>query len=138
MSYCRISEEPLDVTEVLKAVEGPGLGGVTTFIGNVRNHNQGREVLRIEYETYTSMSLKALRKIAGDIEADIPGTRVAVTHRIGALEVGDAAVMIAVAAPHRAEAFQGCRTCIERLKQEVPIWKKEFSPQGHTWVSNTP
>ncbi len=136
--YARLSDEPLRLDEVLTAVSEPSHGAVATFIGLVRNHNEGREVVRLEYQAYRSMALKTLRNIVERCEAVGPGVRVAVVHRVGVLEVGEPAVMIAAAAPHRAEAFKACRMCIELLKSEVPIWKKEISPQGYEWVGMRP
>ena len=131
---CRISHEPLDPGEALAAVRGPGQGGVVLFIGLVRDHNQGKQVVRLDYEAFDSMAVRSLSTICGELEASLPGTRLSVIHRVGSLAIGELAVLVAASAPHRAEAFTACRQAIERLKVEVPIWKKEFSPDGSEWL----
>ncbi|MCB9744979.1 MAG: molybdenum cofactor biosynthesis protein MoaE [Alphaproteobacteria bacterium] len=136
--YCRLSSEPIALQEVIDAVLGPGQGAVTTFTGVVRDHNLGKEVVRLEYEAYPKMVLGTLSRIIEGIEADIPGARVAIVHRDGVLHVGDVAVVIAAASPHRAEAFEACRRAIEELKADVPIWKKEVSPSGEEWLGMRP
>jgi molybdopterin synthase catalytic subunit len=137
-SYCRLSTEPLNLNEVIDAVSGPGRGGIVTFVGVVRDHNEGRIVTHLEYEAYPPMALGTLADIIRRCEAIAPNVRVAVTHRVGDLQIGEAAVVIAAAGAHRAEAFDACRACIELLKQEVPIWKKEFAPDGEAWIGSTP
>ena len=139
--YCRLTDQKLSLQEVIDAVSGPhltGQGGVTTFTGIVRDHNLGKDVIRLEYEAYPSLVLDTLAQIIRDIERDIPGSRVAIVHREGVLELGDAAVVIAASAPHRAEAFDACRRAIEDLKRDVPIWKKEISPSGEEWLGMRP
>jgi molybdopterin synthase catalytic subunit len=128
----------LDVNELLAAVAGPTQGGIVIFIGTVRNHNEGRDVVRLEYDAYPEMVIKSLRGIVEQCRAGLDGVRVAVAHRHGALEVGDAAVIVAASAPHRAEAFSAARDCIELLKQETPIWKKEITPDGVDWIGMGP
>lgn len=122
----------------IDAVKTAETGGIVTFVGCVRRHSRGREIERLEYEAYDEMANKVLRELCEAIEAEIPGVRLAVEHRAGVLTLGDIAVVIAAAAPHRAEAFQACREMIERLKQSVPIWKKEFGPDGEEWVGTGP
>ena len=95
-------------------------------------------MVRLEYEAYPKMVLGTLGKIISGIEGDLPGTRVAIVHRQGVLHVGDLAVVIAASSPHRAEAFEACRRAIEELKKEVPIWKKETSPDGEEWLGMRP
>jgi molybdopterin synthase catalytic subunit len=139
--YCRLTDQPLSLQEVIDAVSGPhlpGQGGVTTFTGIVRDRNLGKDVIRLEYEAYPRLVLDTLAAIISGIERDIPGTMVAIVHRDGVLEVGDAAVVIAASAPHRAEAFEACRRAIEDLKRDVPIWKKEISPSGEEWIGMRP
>jgi MoaE-MoaD fusion protein len=123
---------------VLDAVRGPGMGGVVTFTGLVRDHSEGRAVERLEYEAYDQMAEKVFRELCEEIEHEIEGARLAVEHRTGALVVGDVAVVIAAAAPHRAEAFRACQAMIDRLKQRAPIWKKEIGPDGASWVGMGP
>jgi molybdopterin synthase catalytic subunit len=120
------------------AVKTPETGGIATFTGCVRRRNQGRDVERLEYEAYDEMANKVLRELCEAIEAEIPDARLAVEHRAGVLAVGDVAVVIAAAAPHRAEAFAACREMIERLKRDVPIWKKEVGPDGEEWIGQGP
>jgi molybdopterin synthase catalytic subunit len=137
-SYCRLTDQPLSVDELLAAVAAPGQGGIVVFIGNVRDHNQGHEVTHLHYEAYPAMVYRTLESIIERCEAIGEGVKVAVAHRTGNLEIGDSAVIIAAAAPHRPEAFQAARMCIELLKEETPIWKKEFSPDGVEWVGTRP
>ena len=129
-----ITSAPLTVEAVLRAVEGPGAGAVTTFVGLVRDHNQGRTVLWLDYEAYAPLADKALARIVQEAEAQWTGARVAIHHRTGRLEIGEASVVIAVATPHRADAFAACRYAIERIKQIVPIWKHEYFEGGDVWI----
>lgn len=131
---CRISRDPLQAQEALSAVSGPGQGGVVLFIGLVRDHNQGKQVVRLDYEAYDTMAVRSLTTICDQIEAETPGAKLCIIHRVGSLAIGDLAVLVAASAPHRGEAFSACRTAIERLKVEVPIWKKEFFPDGAEWL----
>ncbi|MEV6712891.1 molybdenum cofactor biosynthesis protein MoaE [Lentzea sp. NPDC051208] len=136
--YCRLTEQPLDLNEALAAVAGPGQGGVVVFLGLVRDTNDGRSVTELEYEAYPSMVIRTFLEIIKRCEAIADGVRVGIAHRTGSLQIGEAAVIIAASAPHRAEAFEAARTCIDLLKQETPIWKKEFSPDGHEWIGMRP
>ncbi len=128
-----VREVPISTEEVLAAVHSDGTGAVVTFTGVVRAQSRGRAVLRLEYEAYVPMAEKVLRAIGDEIAERWPGARTAVLHRIGTLHPGEVAVAIAVAAPHRAEAFEGCRHAIERLKEDVPIWKREVFRDGSEW-----
>ena len=107
-----------------------------SFIGNVRDHARGRSIEYLEYEAYPEMAEREMQKIADEAASRWPGARVAIAHRIGCLQVGEAAVVIAAAAPHRAEAFAACRYAIDTLKQTVPIWKKEVATDGEYWVDD--
>lgn len=127
-------EDPPNLAQLVRAVAGPGQGGVVSFIGYVRGQTDGRTTSRLEYEAYRPMAERSLTDIIDRCEKAAPGVRVAVAHRVGTLEVGDIAVVIAASAPHRAEAFQAARTCIELIKLETTIWKKEFGPDGADWV----
>jgi molybdopterin synthase catalytic subunit len=129
-----VRPEPLSLDEVVAAVSHPGAGGIATFLGVVRDTNDGRAVTRLEYEAYGTMAEAELRRITAEIAAELPGVRVAATHRIGSLAIGDAAVACAASAPHRAEAFQACRLLIDRIKSRLPIWKREHGPDGPYWV----
>ena len=133
-----LSAAPLSLDRCVAAVGGPGMGGIVTFTGMVRRHSRGVTVERLEYEAYGSMALREMTRLCDEIEAEIPGVRLAVEHRTGTLQIGDLAVVIAAAAPHRAEAFTACRAMIDRLKDRVPIWKKEFGEDGAEWIGLGP
>src|SRR5215813_984411 len=109
-------------------------GAVTTFLGLVRNHNAGRRVQYLEYEAFEPLALKAFQRIAEEISGLWPEVRLALHHRIGRIEIGDASVAIAAASPHRGNAFSACRYAIERVKQIAPIWKREFFEGGDVWI----
>jgi molybdopterin synthase catalytic subunit len=130
--------EPLSLDRCIAAVRGPGMGGIVTFTGMVRRHSRGVAVDHLEYEAYGSMAVREMTRLCEEIEGEIAGTRLAVEHRVGRLEIGDVAVVIAAAAPHRAEAFTACRAMIDRLKERVPIWKKEVGEDGAVWVGLGP
>jgi len=129
-----IREEPLDADEAVRAVSHAGAGGVDLFLGVVRAENEGRAVVRLEYQAYASMARAEMERIAREITAEVPGVRLAALHRVGSLGVGDAAVVCAASAPHRHEAFAACRLLIDRIKSRVPIWKREHGPDGAWWV----
>jgi molybdopterin converting factor subunit 1 len=133
-----VTAAPLSLAEVSAVVEGAEQGALVTFTGNVRRQGAVPDVVRLEYEAYVPMAVQVLTAIADEIELESPGVRVAIHHRIGTLVVGEAAVVIAAAAPHRAEAFAACRVAIERLKQRAPIWKKEVGESGAVWVGSGP
>ena len=133
-----IDSAPLSLDALLREVMSPAMGGVVTFTGVVRNRARGESIDHLEYEAYAPMAEKELRKISDAVHERWPHVRIAMAHRVGRLEVGDAAVMIAAAAPHRAEAFEACRFAIDRLKASVPIWKKEFATSGSYWVEENP
>lgn len=132
---CRLSNEPLSWQEVVDAVSGPTQGGLVVFCGVVRDHNQGKQVVRLDYEAYDAMAARTMAHIAERIEAEHPGVRLAMVHRVGTLQIGEPAVLVAASAPHRAAAFTACRAAIDQLKRDVPIWKKEFSPDGEEWLA---
>ncbi len=134
-----IGSAPLDVLPLVAATtdgaERCGAdGAVATFLGLVRNHNAGRRVEHLEYEAYEPLAVKAFERIAAEIAARWPGVRLALHHRIGRLEVGEASVAIAAASPHRGDAFAACRYAIERVKQIAPIWKREVFEGGEVWI----
>ena len=116
------------------AVADPAAGAICTFVGTTRENNVGRKVLRLEYEAYEAMALSEIRKLAEEAGRRWEITRIAITHRIGVVEIGETSVAIAVSAPHRAEAFEACRFAIDRLKEIVPIWKKEHFEGGEVWI----
>jgi molybdopterin synthase catalytic subunit len=125
---------PLSVEEAIGMVAHAGAGGIAIFLGTVRDTNDGRAVTKLEYEAYGSMALAEMNRIRAGIESELAGTRVAALHRVGALDVGDIAVVCAASAPHRDEAFRACRMMIDRVKERVPIWKREHGPDGPYWV----
>lgn len=131
---CAIRESELSVEEVLASVKHPHAGAVALFIGDVRDHNAGLEVTLLEYEAYVSMAVREMRLIIDELEREIPGVRLAAVHRIGTLKVGDTAILCAASSSHRAEAFQAGRELIDRIKQRVPVWKREHGRDGPYWV----
>ncbi len=114
--------------------DGAGAGAVATFVGVVRDWNQGRRVLHLEYEAHEPLAVRAFERIAAEAGERWPTVQLAIHHRIGTLQVGEASVMIAAASPHRAEAFAACRYAIERVKQIAPIWKHEYFEGGDVWI----
>ncbi|MEE9281228.1 MAG: molybdenum cofactor biosynthesis protein MoaE [Myxococcota bacterium] len=133
-----VQSAPLSMDALLVRVVGPDCGGVVTFSGVVRNRARGEAIDYLVYEAYAPLAEKELRMILGQVRERWPDVRLALCHRIGRLEIGDAAVMIAAASPHRADAFEACRFAIDSLKQTVPIWKKEFAESGAYWVEENP
>lgn len=136
-----LTEAALDdahLARVRAFVAGPGQGGIALFLGAVRDHARGRAVTRLEYEAYPAMAERQMRAIVAAVEAAFPSTRCALHHRVGALAVGEVAVIAAAASAHRAAAFDAVRELIERLKADVPIWKREIGPDGAVWISERP
>ncbi len=131
-----ITDAPIDVDAVVRSVRHDEDGGVVTFVGVVRNENRGKRVLFLEYEAYAEMALGEMRKIGEEIAARWGLDHVRIVHRIGRIEIGEASVVIAVAAPHREVAFEACRFAIDRLKETVPVWKKEVYADGEVWLAN--
>ncbi len=134
MSLFAVQNTPLDLSEVVDALSSDEMGGLSVFVGKVRNHSDGRPVSLLEYQAYESMAEKQMRKIAEEIQIEIPNTRLAAVHRVGTLKIGDAAIICAAASPHRDEAFRACRLLIDRIKKDVPVWKREHGPDGPYWV----
>ena len=130
----RVTLEPLDLVQTAQVVTSPDCGAVATFVGVVRDHNQGRPVRSLDYECYEPLAVKSLERIAAEAAVEWPGARLAIAHRVGSLQIGDASVVIAAASPHRADAFAACRYAIERVKQIVPIWKHEHFDGGESWI----
>jgi molybdopterin synthase catalytic subunit len=129
-----LRDTPLSIDEAVSHVQHPSAGAIDVFAGIVRNHNDGRAVERLEYQAYASMARAELERIATRVEESMPGVRVAAFHRIGSLAIGELAVVCAASAPHREEAFVACRALIEAIKHDVPIWKREWGPDGVAWV----
>lgn len=127
-------DRPLSLDAAITAVAHPSAGGIATFVGVVRDHNDGRAVVKLEYQAYGSMAAAEMRRIMDEIAAELPGTRLAAVHRTGELGVGDLAIVCAASAPHRDEAFRACKLLIDRIKERVPVWKREHGPEGAYWV----
>lgn len=135
MSY--ISSEPIDVAAMLREVRASD-GALCLFVGVVRDENAGRATTAIQYEAYGPMAEAEMERIAVGLAREFPAVKVGMKHRVGLLVVGDASVAVAAVSPHRAEAFAACRAAIDRLKATVPIWKKEFHPDGSSgWVDTS-
>lgn len=132
MTY--LTDQAIDVRGLAQAVMRRSDGACVVFEGVVRDHHEGKPVESIFYDAYRPMAEKEITKIVDDIHIRFPQVAVAVMHRLGKLAVGEASIAIACAAPHRGEAFEACRTIIDRFKQSVPIWKKERGPGGEEWV----
>ena len=128
-----LTRDPIDPGALLSSSRRDSDGGLTIFVGAVRDHHEARKVDHLVYEAYEPMAERELRRIQEALEFEYPGARVAIRHRIGLLRIGDVAVVVA-SAPHREEAFAACRAGIERIKASVPIWKKEYGPGGECWI----
>jgi len=131
-----VTTTPLDLMALSAALcaGATGDGAVTSFVGLVRDQNQDRRVQFLEYEAYEPLALRTLQLIVGEVQRAWPGTRLGVHHRIGRLAVGDPSVVIVATSAHRADAFAACRYAIERVKQIVPIWKREYFEGGDVWL----
>ncbi|HEV2583545.1 MAG TPA: molybdenum cofactor biosynthesis protein MoaE [Ktedonobacteraceae bacterium] len=129
-----ITREPLDRDVLIASVGDPGVGGIVIFEGVVRDNARGKQVRYLEYDVYPEMAIAQIRAIVTEAEQRWGIERVAVAHRVGRLEIGEASVIIVVASPHRSEAFDACRYIIDTLKTSVPIWKKEVATNGEEWV----
>ena len=132
----RVQYEPIQIEDVVEAVKNPAAGAIITFQGVTRNHFHGKVVVQLEYEAYQTMAEAEMSKIAAAIEARWPGARVAMVHRLGIVPIQECSVVIAVSAPHRDAAYLASREAIERLKDTVPIWKKEIYEDGSQWKAN--
>ncbi len=128
----RLTREAIDLPALL--VTSPRDGALALFVGVVRDENAGRRVTHLEYEAYEEMALPLLEQLEAECRRSWPVTDVRMVHRLGRLEIGEASVAVAIASPHRAEAFAACRHAIDTLKRTVPIWKKEFFEGGAVWV----
>jgi len=130
----QITHEPLDREALVASITHPGIGGIVVFEGVVRDNARGKQVRYLEYDVYPEMAIQQIRAIITEAEKRWGVDRVAVAHRIGRLEIGETSVVVVVATPHRAEAFDACRYIIDTLKTTVPIWKKEVATNGEEWV----
>ncbi len=131
-----IRNEAIDIATVIAAVAHPEAGAIATFIGTTRNENEGRSVTTLEYEAYPEMATAEMRRIGDTARQRWPIRAIAIAHRVGVVPIGEASVVIAVSSPHRAAAFEACRFAIDRLKEVVPIWKKEHFEGGEVWIGS--
>lgn len=129
-----ITHEPLDRAALVAAVAHVSVGGIVVFEGVVRDNARGKQVRYLEYDVYPEMAIAKIREIVTEAEQRWHVEHVAVAHRVGRLEIGEASVIVVVATPHRGEAFDACRYIIDTLKTSVPIWKKEVATNGEEWV----
>ena len=135
----KITSEEIELGDVIRAVEAGDAGAIVHFLGVVRNNTEGREVSYLEYEAYPPMAEKKMAEIAQEVQEKWGLDRVAMIHRVGRLEIGEVSVAVAVASPHRKEAFEACHYAMNRLKQIVPIWKREVWADGEEeWVKPDP
>ncbi len=133
MSEVRIVSEQLDVLKICASVSDSMNGAICTFIGQTRNNARSREVAYLEYNAYVPMAEKQLKIISDEAEKRW-GCSVVIHHRLGRVDPGEASVIVAVGSPHRGDGFEACRFCIDTLKKDVPIWKKETCPDGSFWI----
>ncbi|UOQ85315.1 molybdenum cofactor biosynthesis protein MoaE [Gracilibacillus salinarum] len=135
-NYFEIVEDPIDTKDIIQKVEDRNAGAITTFIGTVREMTGEKRTIYLEYQAYKPMAEKMLEQIGQEINDRWPGTHVAITHRIGSLAIADIAVVIAVSSPNRKPAYEANEYAIERIKQIVPIWKKEQWEDGAAWIGD--
>lgn len=134
----QLTHHPINVALVIRSVQSDEAGAVNAFVGTVRQHTAQRRVLRLEFEAYETMAIRELEKIGATAKQRWPVEKIAIHHRLGTLLVGEVAVVIAVATPHRQASFEACQYAIDTLKQTVPIWKREVFADGAVWVSAHP
>jgi molybdopterin synthase catalytic subunit len=134
----QVTQEPLDPPRLANLVRRDESGALALFYGVVRNHSQGRRVLYLEYDAYPSMAVKKMQQVAEEARSRWDITEMAIHHRIGRLEVGETSLLVAVSAPHRREAFEACHYAVDRIKEIVPVWKKEVWEGGESWVEGHP
>lgn len=132
MSY--LTDQPIDAAALERTVLLPAHGASVVFAGVVRDHHEGKAVESIDYEAYRPMAEKEIGSVVDSVRTSFPDVAVAVQHRLGHLVVGDVSIVVVCSSVHRAEAFEACRQVIDRIKQSVPIWKKERGPDGEEWV----
>ncbi|WP_368505375.1 molybdenum cofactor biosynthesis protein MoaE [Alkalihalophilus sp. As8PL] len=131
-----IQDTPLSMEEVVGKVTRRECGAIATFIGTVRELTHGKRTLKLEYQAYKPMAIKMLEQIGQEVKEKWPGSTIAITHRVGTLDITEIAVIIAVSTPHRKAAYEANEYAMERIKQIVPIWKKEFWEDGTKWVGD--
>lgn len=135
-ALAEVREAPLSIDEAVAAVRHASAGAIALFLGVVRDHHEGKPVARLDYEAYRELADKEMRRVLTELADAHPEARLCALHRVGALTIGDVAVVVAASAPHRDLAFTLCRAAIDRIKARVPIWKKEWAPDGHgTWIN---
>ncbi|GIN14368.1 molybdopterin synthase catalytic subunit [Shouchella clausii] len=132
----QLTDKPIDVQQVINQVTDRNCGAIATFIGTVREFTNGKKTVRLEYIAYESMAEKMLKRIGAEINERWPGTNVAIVHRLGVLDISEAAVVIAVSSPHRQAAYEANAYAMERIKAMVPIWKKEIWEDGSSWIGD--
>lgn len=133
---CEIIDSAISLDGLRNAVAHPGAGGICIFTGVVRDNADGKDLARLDYEAHESLALKEMQRVLEGVAAEYSGVRLAAVHRVGQLAVGDIAVCVAASAPHRDEAFTACRKAIDRIKETVPVWKKEWGASGEAnWVN---
>jgi molybdopterin synthase catalytic subunit len=129
-----ITQDVLDPAPLVEAVRKDESGAVVLFYGVVRNENMGRNVQYLEYDVYPEMAIKKMREVADEVRAKYPITDIGVLHRVGRLEIGETSLLVAVSSAHRVAAFDACHFAVDRIKQVVPIWKKEVWDDGEEWI----
>jgi molybdopterin synthase catalytic subunit len=129
-----VTPDPLDPAPLVAAVRDDEAGAVALFYGVVRNENIGRRVLYLEYDAYPAMAVKKMREVADEVRAKFPITGIGILHRTGRLEIGETSLLVAVSSGHRKEAFEACHFAVDRIKQVVPVWKKEVFEGGEEWI----
>ncbi len=134
--FCKLTQDPIELRELTDFVADPGAGAMTTFVGATRNTNDGRHVIRLEYECYAGMAEKEMVKIATEVLTRWPVIKIAMIPRLGRVDIGEASVAIAVSSGHRHAAFEACHYAINQLKEIVPIWKKELYEGGELWIGS--
>lgn len=136
MVFVKVSPEEVDVLGSIKRVMSPKCGGISVFVGTVRDNYDNRPVRGVSIEAYDAMAVEDLERIAKEVKDEFGAREISIQHRTGKLDVGDVIVVIAVSAPHRKEAFAACREILERLKKTTPIWKQEFFDDGQRWAED--
>lgn len=130
----RVTDKPIDLDELVRYVTDPAAGAIVPFIGTTRDNNEGRKVIALDYEAYPEMAEKELARIGADAAKRWPICKMAIVHRLGPVQIGEASVIIAVSSAHRDAAFAASRFAIEEIKKTVPIWKKEVFEGGEIWI----
>ncbi len=135
MLMIELTESPLNPEAISSKVRNDTNGAVVTFLGTTRNNFQGKRVLTLEYEAFDEMALKKMEEIRVELQAQFAVEDIAISHRVGTVPIGEISLVIAIASPHRKEAFQACQQAVDRVKEIVPIWKKEVFEDGARWVA---